>query len=192
MDIGKYMEQRNNLFAGNRLLKLAVVLIGFGLVVNALVTYSLSKRARTIIVPPVVNTRFEISGSRLSDEYVKLMTRYVIGLAANYNPSTARANFDELLTLYDPELYGEGKQSFYKLADTVETAKVTGLFFIQKITIDEDKRSITVEGQKRLSANEQRIEEGPETYLIEYSNSNGRFAVMRISRKEPARGNHEH
>ena len=53
MEMTKYIEQKNNLIAGNRLLKLAVVIVGFGLVINAFITYSLSKRARTIIVPPV-------------------------------------------------------------------------------------------------------------------------------------------
>ena len=35
MEMTKYMEQRNNLIANNKLLKLAVVMIGLGLVVNA-------------------------------------------------------------------------------------------------------------------------------------------------------------
>jgi conjugal transfer pilus assembly protein TraE len=163
-------------------------MIGLGLVVNAFVTYSLSKRARTIIVPPVVNARFEISGYRLSDDYVKLMTRYIMGLAANYTPTTARNNFDELLGLYDPDTHGEGKKTLYKLADTVETAHVTGSFFIQKITIDENKRQILVEGQKRLTANEKKVEEGPETYIIDYGNNNGRFAITNLSRKQLKRG----
>ena len=112
MEITTYTEQKNNLIAGNRLLKLAVIVLGIGLVMNAFITYSLSKRARTIIVPPVINTRFELSGYRLSDEYVKLMTRYIMGLAANYNPSTARNNFDELLSLYDSDASTEGRKTF--------------------------------------------------------------------------------
>jgi conjugal transfer pilus assembly protein TraE len=188
MELNKYIEQKNNLIAGNRLLKLAVVTIGLGLVVNAFITFSLSKRARTVIVPPVVNTRFEISGSRLSDEYVKVMTRYVMSLAANYTPITVRSNFDELLGLYDPGSYAEGKRTFYKLADTVETAHVTGSFFIQKITVDENKREILVEGVKRLTANEQKVEEGAETYIIAYVNDNGRFSIANLSRKSRERG----
>lgn len=187
MQLNKYIEQRNNFIANNKLLKLAVGVLGVGLVVNAFITYSISKRARTIIVPPVVNTRFELSGYRLSDEYVKLMTRYILDLAANYTPTTARNNFEELLSLYDPGSHGDGQKAFYKLADTVETAHVTGSFFIQKITIDENKRQILAEGQKRLTANEQKVEEGPETYVIDYANNNGRFAIVSLGRKQ-ARG----
>lgn len=187
MELNKYLEQKNNFIANNRLLKLAVIAIGLGLVVNAFMSYSLSKRARTIIVPPVVNTRFEISGSRLSDDYVKLMTRYIMSLAANYTPTTARSNFDELLSLYDPDSHGEGQKTLYKLADTVETAHVTGSFFIQKITIDENRRQILVEGARRLTANEQKVEEGPETYVIDYGNKNGRFVIVNLSRKQPTR-----
>jgi len=91
------------------------------------------------------------------------------------------------LSLFDPDSFGEGKRTFYKLADTVETAHVTGSFFIQKITVDENKRQILVQGQKRLTANEQKVEEGPETYVIDYGNNNGRFAITNLSRK-PSRG----
>jgi conjugal transfer pilus assembly protein TraE len=108
-----------------------------------------------------------------------------MGLAANYTPTTARNNFDEILSLYDPDSHGEGKKTFYKLADTVETAHVTGSFFIQKITIDENRRQILVEGQKRLTANEQKVEQGPETYVIDYGNNNGRFVIVNLSRKQP-------
>jgi len=187
MELTKYIEEKNNLIANNRLLKLAVIVLGFGLVLNAFITYSLSKRARTIIVPPVVNTKFELSGYHLSDEYVKLMTRYIMGLAANYNPSTARNNFDELLSLYDPDASTEGRKTFYKLADTVETAKVTASFFIHKILIDEGKQQILVEGQKRLIANEQKVEEGEADYIIDYANNNGRFSIVRLSQKEKGR-----
>ena len=108
-----------------------------------------------------------------------------MSLAANYTPATARNNFDELLSLYGPYSHGEGKRAFYKLADTVETAHVTGSFFIQKITIDENRRQILVEGQKRLTANEQKVEEGTETYVIDYGNNNGRFVIANLSRKPP-------
>ena len=187
MELTKYIEEKNNLIANNRLLKLAVIVLGFGLVLNAFITYSLSKRARTIIVPPVVNTKFELSGYHLSDEYVKLMTRYIMGLAANYNPSTARNNFDELLSLYDPDASTEGRKTFYKLADTVETAHVTASFFIHKILIDEGKQQILVEGQKRLIANEQKVEEGDAGYVIDYANNNGHFSIVGLSQKSKGR-----
>lgn len=48
MEMNKYVEQRKNFIAGNRLLKFAVIMLGLGLVVNAFITYSLSKRARTL------------------------------------------------------------------------------------------------------------------------------------------------
>lgn len=184
MRLNTYLERRNNLMAGNTLLKLAVVLLGVGLVANAFITYDVTRRARTIVVPPVVNTTFELSGYRISDDYARLMTRYIMDLATNYTPATARRNFDELLVLYDPDAYGDGKKAFYGLADTVETAHVTGSFFIERMTLDEDKRQILVEGQKRLTANEQRVEEGPETYIIDYANNNGRFAIRNLSRKQ--------
>lgn len=184
MRIKTYLEEKLNLTVENRLLKFAITMLGIALIVNVFVTWGLVVRTRTIVVPPVVNTRFELSGAKLSDEYVKMMARYIVSIGLNYTPSSARANFEELLGLYDPSTYEEKKREFYELAEIVETTKVTNIFFIHRMSMDENQKQIEVQGMRKQLANEQKIKEGQETYLIEYSNNNGRFAVVRITQKQ--------
>lgn len=184
MDIKLYLEQKKNLLTENKLLKLALVILFLGLVINGFATLLLVRRARTIVVPPVINTKFELSGNKMSDEYIRIMIRYITNLAFNYTSSSVRGNFEELLVLYDPQSYDEKKREFYELADTVETTKVTSTFFIQKMIIDDKSRQIEVQGQRKQFANEQKIKEGLETYTIEYSNNNGKFAILRINQKQ--------
>jgi len=184
MRIKTYLEEKLNLTVENRLLKFAITVLGIALIVNVFVTWGLVVRTRTIVVPPVVNTRFELSGAKLSDEYVKMMVRYIVSIGLNYTPSSARTNFEELLGLYDPSTYEEKKREFYELAEIVETTKVTNIFFIHRMSIDENKRQIEIQGMRKQLANEQKIKEGQETYLIEYSNNNGRFAIVHITQKQ--------
>ena len=183
MDSQKYLNDLTESKANNKLFKLFVYFMGIGLIFNAFITYTLSKRARTIVVPPVVNTQFEISGDNLSEDYVRMMTRYVIGLAYNYNPDSARQSFEELLSLWDPASYADRKKEFYDMVETIRTARVTSQFFIQSIHVDDKNRTIEVTGQKRQYADDKIIKDGPETYTIEYTNNNGRFAVAKLSQK---------
>ncbi len=183
MDTKKYINDLADSKANNKLFKAAVYLLSIGLIFNAFITYTLSKRARTIVVPPMVNTQFEISGNKLSEDYVRMMTRYVIGLAYSFNPDSARQNFEELLSLWDPASYADRKKEFYDLVDTIKTARVTSQFFIQSIRVDDKNRTIEVTGQKRQYADDKIIKDGPETYTIEYTNNNGRFAVVKLSQK---------
>jgi conjugal transfer pilus assembly protein TraE len=183
LNIKRYLEQQKNLLTENKLLKLALLVLLVGLIANAFTMLIIVRRARTVIVPPVVNTKFEITGNSLSDDYLRIMTRYIVALAFNYNPVSARRNFEELLALYDPTVYDEKKREFYGLAETVETSKMTSIFLIQKMAIDDKARQIEIQGQRKQLANEQKIKEGAETFTIEYSNSNGRFAILRIAQK---------
>lgn len=184
MKIVTYLEEKLNLTAENRLLKFAICVIGAALIVNMCLTLTLVSRSRTIVLPPVVNTKFELSGAKLSDDYVRMMARYIVSIGLNYTPSSVRGNFEELLGLYDPNTYDEKKREFYELAEIVETTKITNTFFIQKLSIDDNKGQIEICGQRKQYANEQKIKEGQETYLVEYSNNNGKFAILRIAQKQ--------
>ena len=93
----KFVSEHKRLAGSNAVLRLTVVLLFIGLVINAFISYSMSKRVRTVILPPVVDEKIELSGTKFSDSYLRLMSRYVTGLARNYTPSSARGNFDELL-----------------------------------------------------------------------------------------------
>ena len=187
MNLSHYLEEKQNVVATNRLLKFVMIVLGVALVVNGFITYSLSKRARTIILPPSVGAAVEVSGDRLSDEYLRMMTRYVIGLVCTYNPASARRNFEEALGLADPDAYPQLKKELYELADTVEMAKVTNVFFIRRILVNDRERRIEIEGDKKQYANEQKIKDVPEAWILEYTNRNGRFAVARIVQGQAGR-----
>ncbi len=181
MKVSSFLNQNAATTAENRLLKFAVVGIGIITLINSAVNYMAFKRERTIIVPPVVDSRFEISGRTVSEDYLKMMTRYVAGLVLNYTPHTARGQMDEALRLFAPEGYADAKKMFYQLADTVETAKVTNTFHIQKITIDASHQTIEIQGIKTQFVNEQKTkEEAVAVYMFDYRLDNGKFMLTKF------------
>ncbi|MHC1698859.1 MAG: type IV conjugative transfer system protein TraE [Geobacteraceae bacterium] len=173
-----------NIVGENRLLKLAILGIGTAVLVNSMVlVYALNHRT-TILVPPVINTKLEIVGNAVPDEYIRVFGRYAMWLALNYSPATARSQFSELLTLFAPERYAEVRKSFYGLADTIEMGHVSSVFHITRIVVDRTKREMDVYGSRRQYANDQLIEDKERVYRIEYRVTDGRFMVVKLMERE--------
>ncbi len=188
MKLHLFLQKTSNIVAENRLLKFVVVVIGIAAIVNAVMTCRALNYQRTIIVPPVLKSRIEITGDRASEEYVKAFSRYIAALSFSYSPGTVKPQFDELLALYAPEAFPEGKRILYELADRVITTRVTSVFFMGKLYVDSGKNQIEMSGQKRQYVDDRKVEDLVKTYLIDYRISDGRFQIIRISEKEEANG----
>ena len=167
------------------MLRFFVVVIGATVLVNSFFVYTSVKHQRTILVPVGLNSGMEVSDSNASDDYLKFITRYAAGLALNYTPATARHQFGELLVLYAPDAFPEAKRSFYSLADSVETAKVTNSFYIQNIRVDREQCVIEVTGLKRQFAEDRSVMDDVQTtYELSYRISGGRFMLTGFKEKE--------
>lgn len=186
MRLKRFLSEKDSVMDENKLLKFAVCVIGAGLLVNGFFTQKAINQVRTIIVPPVVNEKFEIKGSEVSPEYLRVMTRYALGLALNYTASNARNQFTELLTLYSPAAYNEAKRIFLELADTIEATKLVNTFEIHKMNLEKDKQTIEAVGVTRqlFSMQGKTDKDGQETYVIEYSVHDGRFRIEKIYKKK--------
>lgn len=184
MKLDLFLQRSSNVVAENRLLKFAVVVIGIAAIVNAFMTYRALNYQRTIIVPPVLKSRVEITGDRASEEYVKAFSRYIAALAFSYSPGVVSAQFDELLALYAPESIPEGRRVLYELADRVITTRVTSVFFIGRLYVDGGKNQIEIQGQRRHYVDDRKVEDLMKTYLVDYRIADGRFQIMKISEKE--------
>jgi conjugal transfer pilus assembly protein TraE len=184
MRLDLFLQKTSNIVAENRLLKFVVVMIGVATVVNTTMTWRALNYQRTVVVPPVLNSRIEVTGDRASEEYVKAFSRYVAALAFSYSPASVKAQFDELLALYSPEGFPDGKRVLYELADRVVATRVTSVFFLGRLYVDNAKHRIELVGQRRHFIDDRKVEELMKTYFIDYRISEGRFQIMRISEKE--------
>lgn len=182
MDI--FIQKTANLALENKILKLMVIVIGITVLVNTVMLFRALNSHRTILIPPVINSRIEIAGDKASEEYIKSFTRYVCALAFSYTYATARGQFDDMLTMFAPENFPEAKRLFYSLADSIEIAKNTSAFYIQRMAVDGERLQIEVTGLKRQFAEDKMIESGVKTYVIDYRIENGRFMIRKISEKE--------
>lgn len=185
MELKIYLQKMANLTAENRLLKLALLVVGGAVVFSTLYTVGAVRNERTILVPAGLDGRVEVSGGGASDRYLDIMARYVVDLALNYTPATARGQFGELLALYTPESFPEARKAFYALAGTVETANVSSAFSVDRVKVDKTKDVIDVSGVLRqLGQDGNPIGDAREaTYELTYLISDGRFELTGFSEK---------
>ena len=184
MDLNKYTQKTSNLFAENRILKFAVFVLTIGVVWSMISANHALKYQKTIILPPTVDHRIEITGNTVNDDYLKMYTRYILDLLLNYTPKTIQYNFNDLLGLITPELYPELQGNLLKIADNVEKLRITSVFYPSNIIIDQENRSITVRGRRKQYSHLTQVEEGERNYYLRYKIQNGRFYLANIQEQE--------
>jgi len=181
MNIKLFLSKYTNIKAENKLLKFFIILIGGLQLINLFWNTTLLKQEKIILIPPGLQEKATISSNTISENALRQYVRYIVSLALNYNASTARKQFEELLLLYPPHLITEKKNEYYNMASNIETAKITSSFFIEKITLE--KNTIEVVGNKIEYLNELKAKEKSEIYIIEYTIENAQFKLQRIYKK---------
>lgn len=168
--------------AENGLLKFCFVCITIcflwmGFSVRSAVTHQ-----RTILVPVGLDSKVSITDGYASPDYIRKFARDISTLAFSYTPSTVRGQYGELLLYFAPAAFTSAKKTFYELADSVEKAKITSLFVINKpVEIDAVKMKLVISGALKQWADTtpQPVEE--KIYQVDYQLFEGRFQVTSIS-----------
>jgi len=162
MKLDLFLQKTSNIQLKNQVYRFAVIVFAAAIVANSFYTYRMLREQRIIVIPPGgVKTKVEVSMTSADENYLKMMTRYVSGLYLTYSPATARTQFSELLTLYHPSRYEEGKVFLYDLADKVEISKVTSVFNMDSMEYETGPGgvfSIKVKGMRALYARGRQIE----------------------------------
>ena len=177
MRLNSFINETANIKAENRLLKFTVVIIAIASVLSAVLSYSALKHQKIVILPPVVDRRIEISGNNVNDDYVKLFTRYTTNLMFNYTPHTFRGQSNELLKLVTPEFYNTFNGKLTVMADNIEKLLVSSVFYPQKLSINQAKREVMVQGLRQQYSHNSSIENKQKKYRIRYKIINGRFYI---------------
>lgn len=184
MKLDIFLQKSSNLLAENRLMKFIILVIGAATLFNSYQLSNVMDSERIILVPPVIDSRLEISGSEVSDEYIRKFTKYIGALAFTYSPTSARGQFAEVLVLFEPAQFPRYKNIFYDLADRIEMAKITNSYMITKISIDRDKKEIEVTGTNLRFQEDMKVESTTRGYILNYTIDNRRFWLTELKEKE--------
>ena len=180
MHLNIYQNRISNLWAENRLLKLAVVVTAVSSVIAISMSIYAMHRQRVVILPPVVDKRIVISGNDVNDDYIKLFVRYTLGLLLNYSPASFAGQADDCLKLAAPGFYQQLHKKVETLKETVKKLHISNMFYPERIKIYRDEKRIEVMGIQRQYAQHALVDEGTKKYEIRYDIIQGRFFLAGI------------
>lgn len=183
MFLNTFLQRSSNLFAENRLLKFVVVIMCLTQIWCVYRVNVIKDKVRTVIQPPVINSKIEVSGSWTSDAYVREYVRYMGALLWNYSPGTARNQFSEILVSWHPSVFNDAKQRLYVLADQIEQTRSSSVFYINKIEHNPDGNFVVVSGNRHLAMQDKSIEVSQHTYHVSYVVESGRFWILGVEEK---------
>ena len=176
-----FVQKTSNLFVENRLLKFAVGAMAVAVCFNSLMVYRAVKYQRVVLIPPAMTGTIEFVQGKPTEAYIKDMSRKIVNLAATYSPSTARGQFDDLLSLYTSEAYPEASKSWYSLAGRIEESQVSSTFYMEKITLGEG--TIEMFGNLVQFAGDTKLEKTAKTFVVAYRIRDGRFEISEFKEK---------
>lgn len=185
MKIESYIEKIDNKTAENRLLKFVVCVIGISSVISMFMAFAALKFTKTIILPPVVDRRIEISGNDANDDYFKMYGKYIVNLLMNYTPPTFADQSKDLLALCTPGFYPSMETKIREISDGVQKLSITSVYHPSKIVIDRHQKRLTITGNREQTAKGTLVQQGVKIYIISYEFDNGRFFITDLSEGVP-------
>ncbi len=184
MEFTLFQNKVSGLIAENRLLKFAVFVTSVSTIVCMFMAVHAAKTQRTIILPPVVDKRIVISGTKVNNDYIRLYSRYITSLLLCWHPSSIASNFTDLLTLATPEHFAVLENRLTDTQITMKKIHASSMFYPSQIKIDQKKKFFTVTGTRRLFTSATVLENTVRSYRVDYVITNGRLFVKNISEQE--------
>ena len=189
MKFSMFLNEHENVKQENKLLKAVIVILAITVMYSLYYVDKSAQREKIIIIPSQLHSRIIFTGDKPDKAYFEEMTRYVISLALDYTSATARGQFAELLTLFDPEAFKKYQPIFYNLADRVQSAgNISNSFYITKIQIYPKEKKIVVIGSNYTYSANMLLMQKVRQYQIGYKIQNGRFFITSFGRVKKEAG----
>lgn len=188
MRLDLFIQKTSNIQLKNQLYRFAVVVIALAVVVNSYYTYRFLNEQRIVVIPPGgLDGKAAVWTNGADEPYLKMMTRYSMGLYLTYNPATVRSQYSELLALYHPASYNDGKNLLYDLAGKVEMSNVVSSFTPSGIEYTKRARNIyeiETKGVRSIYSKGLKLDEKTRTFVLTAIFENGRFYITDIKDSE--------
>ncbi len=177
MELQSFLRANANKTAENKLLRCTVVVLAITVMVSIYYSHQAMKHQKVILVPPVLDKRIVISSIDANDAYIKLYTRHCFNLLLNYTPAGASDQYSEVLEITSPEFYPALKNKLDEILEQIQEMQVVSVYYPKHLSIDREKKEITVKGLRKKYVHTTLIDENQEEYVLGFKILNGRFYI---------------
>jgi conjugal transfer pilus assembly protein TraE len=144
MNINEQIKANRNLLKHRNLLVIILVVM---LISNTLLAFYLFKvDSKIIVIPSQVRKEFYLTESKVSNEYLELMTRDFTNLILNLTAENYEYVKTSVLKHTKPDYYEKIKHELDGLATDIKLRNVTTTFFIKEIILDTETLTSEVKG----------------------------------------------
>jgi conjugal transfer pilus assembly protein TraE len=160
---------------------LLVMAIMQSITIVALVRYAHSKH-ETHFIPPKISQEFTLSGTGVSEGYLRDMTTFLTQLRFNVTTSSSPYQFNALLGYVAPSLYGDIRAQLVKEVDQIKHEHLSSTFYPSDFEVDIKHLNVKVIGQMRRFVGADLMSDVRETYLVKYSYEYGLLKLTNIEK----------
>ena len=147
----------------------------------ALLRYAHSKH-ETHFIPPQISQEFTLSGTGVSEGYLRDMTTFLTQLRFNVTASSATFQFNSLLGYVAPSLYGDIRAQLVKEVEQINHEHLSSVFYPSNWEIDTKHLSLKVMGQMKRFVGADLMSDVRETFLIRYSYEYGLLKLTNLEK----------
>ncbi|CAM2778934.1 type IV conjugative transfer system protein TraE [Legionella pneumophila] len=147
----------------------------------ALLHYAHSKH-ETHFIPPKISQEFTLSGTGVSEGYLRDMTNFLTQLRFNITSSSATYQFNALLGYVAPSLYGDIRAQLVKEVEQINHEHLSSVFYPSTFEIDIKHLSVKVMGQMKRFVGADLMSDVRETFLIRYSYEYGLLKLTNLEK----------
>ncbi|HAU1249863.1 TPA: type IV conjugative transfer system protein TraE [Legionella pneumophila] len=147
----------------------------------ALLHYAHSKH-ETHFLPPKITQEFTLSGTGVSEGYLRDMTNFLTQLRFNITSSSATYQFNALLGYVAPSLYGDIRAQLVKEVEQINHEHLSSVFYPSTFEIDIKHLSVKVIGQMKRFVGADLMSDVRETFLIRYSYEYGLLKLTNLEK----------
>ena len=148
----------------------------------ALLRYAHGKH-ETHFIPPKISQEFTLSGTGVSEGYLRDMTNFLTQLRFNVTSSSATNQFNALLGYVAPSLYGDIRAQLVKEVEQIKHEHLSSVFYPSgNFEIDSKHLSVKVTGQMKRFVGAELMSDVRETFLIRYSYEYGLLKLTNLEK----------
>ncbi|HGO6126524.1 TraE/TraK family type IV conjugative transfer system protein [Burkholderia cepacia] len=189
MDPGLAANQRDELRAQVKFLKLCLVFSLGAIVLFLILVMFLVLRDPTRLVPPEIRHAYVIGSGTANGDYLSDMSDYVLSLQATTTPETVDHNNAVILKMTDPDSYPAIKAMLDAAAIRIKRERITTIFVARTKSIDRGNNRVTTTGTFKTFIGDKLVGEEDRSLLVAFNISlTGQTYVQQLAQVD-SRGN---
>ena len=181
MNEGNFTQQYNALFLQRKKLVYLVVAQAIALIVLAVVVAVQALNPTVVVVPPVMDTLFKVTGNKISDSGLVQHANYFIHLYLDLTPETIDAQYLQLVQNIHPNTLVEFKKQLSEHESLVKKLHLSSRFDIKKIVTNVNAQTVIITGTLVLYQGPTPQPAVNKSFVMQFANKLGKPFITKIS-----------